>query len=402
MRYFLFAISVVFCGAVGWHLYQESLASVETESKQKKEAVFAVEVVRAVRRPITERIELVGSLEPIAEVAIRSRLSGYLKQLPFDVGDEVSAEQTVVELDDAATQELVSRAAAAEQVAQAQLTAQLARQEQALREVERLQALAKSGVSTAQEIEEAQSTLSVARAETELERARLAQAESDLERNRLILDELKIATPISGFVAERNVDIGDLARAEDVLMKVVDLSSIRTVVNVVERDYEKIRLGQTATVTVDAVADREFAGSIVRKAPVLDPTTRTARVMIEIANAETLLKPGMHGRVMIVSEDRARALVVPSSAVQERDGQTYVYTLDESGSTAVQRDVSIGIRDGDSVEILTGVSEDDSIITLGGRLIHDGAPVEPFEVSMTNDADVLAAQPETSGLGAGD
>lgn len=380
MRYVLFLIAVAFSGTLGWYLYGESLASVESKPKEKPEKVAAVDVVRVARREISERIELVGSLEPIAGVEIRSRLSGYLGQIPFDIGDTVEQGQVVVELDDASTRELVSRATAAEQVAAAQLKAQTAREQQALREVERLQELADSGVSTKQQIEEAESALFVAQAETELERARLSQAKADLERSRLALNELKISTPISGYVAERNVDIGDLARAEDVLMKIVDLSSIRTVVNVVERDYGKIRLGQTATLTVDGIPNREFTGRIVRQAPVLDPTTRTARVMIEIGNQDALLKPGMHGRVTMVVAQHSDALAVPASAIHGQTGSEYLFTVDESGRMATKRHISVGFRDGQLRQVLNGLNENSLVVTLGGRLIKDGSLIAFDEV----------------------
>lgn len=380
MRYVLFLIAVAFSGALGWHLYGESLASVASEPKEQPEKVAAVDVIRVARREIEERIELVGSLEPVAGVEIRSRLSGYLDHVPFDIGDQVKQGEVIVELDGASTRELVTRATAVEQVAAAQLKAQLAKEQQALREVERLQELADSGVSTRQQIEEAESTLLVSQAETELERARLSQAKADLERSRLALNEMKITTPISGYVAERNVDVGDLARAEDVLMKIVDLSSIRTVVNIVERDYGKIRLGQTATVTVDGIADREFTGRIVRQAPVLDPTTRTARVMIEIANQDALLKPGMHGRVTIVVSRHRDALAVPASAIHGQSGSEYLYTVDESGKIASRRNVSVGFRDGEMRQILTGLHENSLVVTLGGRLIKDGSLIAFSEV----------------------
>lgn len=391
MRYVLFVIAVAVSGTIGWYLYGESLESVASEPKEKTETPAAVDVVRIAPRPMDERIELVGSLEPATEVAIRSRLSGYLGLVPFDVGDQVEQGQTVIELDDAATRELVSRAVAAEQVAAAQLKAQVAREGQALREVERLRELVESGVSTSQEIEAAESALLVSKAETELERARLAQAKADLERSRLALRELQITTPISGFVAERNVDVGDLARGEDILLKIVDLTLIRTVVNIVERDYEKISLGQTATVTVDALPDREFTGRIVRRAPVLDPTTRTARVMIEVANEESLLKPGMHGRVVITLSRLKKAIAVPAAAVHGPDGGQFVYTVDETSRKAVRQPVTVGFRDGDLIQVLTGLRENALVVTLGGRLITAGDAVDFEELTSVRSPVELAA-----------
>ena len=376
MRYVMFLTAVAVSGAAGWHLYEESLASVASEPKEKPANVAAVDVVRVVRQPLAERIQLVGSLEPVAEVEIRSRLSGYLGRVPFDVGDIVEQGQTVVELDDSSTRELVVRASAAEQVATAQLKAQVAREGQSLREVERLRELADSGVSTAQQIEEAESALLVSTAETELERARLAQAKADLEHSRLALRELQITTPISGFVAEKNVDVGDLARGEDVLMRIVDLSSIRTVVNIVERDYGKISLGQTATITVDGIPDRQFTGRIVRQAPVLDPATRTARVMIEVANKDFLLKPGMHGRVTITVSRQANAVAVPAAAIHGPAHEQFLYTVDEASKVALKQPVSVGFRDGELIQVLTGLNDNALVVTLGVRLIKDGAAVD--------------------------
>lgn len=380
MRYLFFLIAVGLSGAFGWHLYGESLEAAKTEPKEKKVDVAAVDVVRVVRRPIAERIELVGSLEPVTAVEIRSRLSGYLEKIPFDVGDRVTAGQKVIELDDASTRELVSRASAAEQVAAAQLKAQVAREGQALREVQRLRELADSGVSTTQQIEEAESALLVAEAETELERARLAQAKADLERSRLALGELQISTPISGYIAERNADVGDLSRTEEVLLRIVDLSLIRTVVNVVERDYGKIKLGETATVSVDGIPNRQFIGRIVRQSPVLDPTTRTAKVMIEIANEDSLLKPGMHGRVVITVSRLSQELAVPASAIYGPAGGQFLYTVDEASNLAVKQHVSVGFRDGDLIQVLTGLNENSLVVTLGGRLIDDGASVDFTEL----------------------
>ncbi len=395
MRYVLFLIAVSLAGAFGWHLYGESLESVNSEPKETDIDVSAVDVLRVVPQPIAERIELVGSLEPVTEVAIRSRLSGYLGRVPFDVGDRVEQGEIVVELDDAATRELVTRAAAAEQVAAAQLKAQVAREGQALREVTRLRELAVSGVSTTQQIEEAESVLIVSKAETELERARQAQAQADLERARLALDELQISTPISGYVAERNADIGDLSRAEDVLLRIVDLSSIRTVVNVVELDYGKIKIGETATVSVDGIPNRQFLGRIVQQAPILDPTTRTGRVMIDIENEDALLKPGMHGRVVITVSQLSQALAVPASAVYGPAGGQYLYTIDEASKTAVKQPVSVGFRDGDLVQVLTGLNENSLVVTLGGRLIKDGATVklagEPLVSEFSVDHNELSA-----------
>ncbi len=228
MRYFAFLIFCGLAGGTGWYLYQDSVASTETEPKKKEAEIVAVEAVPVRRQLVEEQIELVGSLEPRAEVIIRSRVNGYLKRLPFDLGDRVEADTVVAELDNSGTQELVAAADAAKKVAEAQFAAQQARAQQAAREVKRLEELAKSGVSTEQEMDEAVAVLDVARAELKLEEARVNQARSDLERARITLEELTIDTPLAGYVAERNAEVGDLARVEDILLRIVDLDTVRT------------------------------------------------------------------------------------------------------------------------------------------------------------------------------
>ena len=375
MRYLAFLIFCGLTGSVGWYLYQDSVASTETEPKQKEAEVVAVEAVAVRRQLVEEHIELVGSLEPRAEVVIRSRVNGYLNKLPFDLGDRVEADNVVVELDNEDTQELVARAEAAEKVAETQLVAQQAREQQAAREVRRLEKLSESGVSTEQEMDAAVAVWDVAKAELKLEEARVNQARSDLERARITLEELTIETPLSGYVAERNAEVGDLARAEDVLLRIVDLNTVRTEASVVERDYEKVRVGQAARIEVDTYEDQAFFGTVVRKAPVLDPDTRTGRIYIEIDNRSLKLKPGMHARVSIVASSHD-ATVVPMSAILERDDREFVFAVDPASGTARRQFIRTGIRMLDAVEILNGLTSDTQVITIGSRMIAEGTQLD--------------------------
>lgn len=375
MRYLAFLIFCALALATGWFLYQESVASTETEPKPKEAEIVAVEAVPVRRQRVEEQIELVGSLEPRTEVVIRSRVNGYLKKLQFDLGDRVEADTIVAELDNSDTQELVARAEAAQKVAEAQLAAQKAREQQAAREVKRLEELSKSGVSTEQEMDEAVAVWDVSKAELKLEEARVNQARSDVERSRITLEELTIETPLAGYVAERNAEVGDLARVEDVLLRIVDLNTVRTSASVVERDYEKVRVGQAARIEVDTYPDQAFFGTVVRKAPVLDPDTRTGRIYIEIENRSLKLKPGMHARVSIVASSHD-ALVVPMSAILERNDREFVFAVDPDSGTASQQFIRTGIHMHDAVEVLSGLADDAQVVTIGSRMITEGAQLE--------------------------
>ena len=177
------------------------------------------------------------------------------------------------------------------------------------------------------------------------------------------------------------------------LIRIVNLNRIRTIVHVVERDYEKIRKGQEASIEVDSVNGETFTGNVVARAPVIDPETRTARVIIDIENRGKLLKPGMHARVTIVASRRDDAQVIPISALQERNGRQFVF-VSEGDKLARRRIVTTGIRDGELVEVLTGIEPEASVITLGSRLIQDGASISATKASWDPAESLAVIRPD--------
>ncbi|QDU09569.1 efflux RND transporter periplasmic adaptor subunit [Gimesia aquarii] len=369
---------------IGWLVYEQSLQETQTAPKTIITQPIAVQVTRSTEKSLEKRINLVGNLEAGSQVEIRTKHSGYIKSMPFNVGDQIKAGDIILELDDSENQELVIKSKAALTVAKAQLKAQITAQELTQKEHERLSLLKKTGVSTVQQMEEAVANMAIAKAQTELEQARVEQAESGLEQSRLRLQENQILAPTNGFVAERLVDVGDLAKPDVALMKIVNLDTVRTIVHIIEKDYEDVKLGQKAVISVDTFPDRTFSGHVLRKAPVLDPQTRTAAVHIEIPNKDFSLKPGMHARVQIVFEQRHKAKVLPvASLTRRKDGPgSAVYIIDGNPPVTEIRNIEVGINDGELVEILSGINSGDLVITLGNRLVDEGQTVTPVEVPM--------------------
>jgi len=380
MKYVLAPLAIAAALAVGYSVYRDSQQQTDPKPAERAEKPLAVEVVRVRRQPIEERIELAGGLEAQAAIEIRARVNGYITKLPYDVGDFVEKGQVVVELDDSKHQEAVSKAQATLKVATAQLKAQHARESLAIKDVARQTELASSGVITEQQLEAAKSKLTIAKAETELEQARVDEADSDLERTKLTLQETRVTAAMSGYVAERFVEVGDLSSPDDPILKIIDLSTVRAVVNVSERDYEKVQLGQNATVELPALPRELFTGKVIRKAPVLDPQTRTAVVHVEIPNPRTVLKHGFHARVSIVSGTRRKAQVVPIASLLEHGRKPALYVIDGSPPRSMLQEVRVGYRDGNVVEIISGVENNARVVTLGNRMIRHGQEVNPREL----------------------
>jgi len=382
VKYLLTCLSLVVATAAGWAVFQWSNAVVDVPKNARPKKPMSVEVTQPSFRTIIERLEFNGSLEANADVKIRSRALGYIRVLAFDVGDEVELdgenETVLVELDDENETEAVSAATAAVTAAKAQLSTANAKLDLALKTKDRNIDLIKTEATTEVEVEQAIGMWEIARAEAALEDARIVQAELELKRTQLLLSRRRVLASSTGVVAERFVDVGDLANPNDPLLRIVDISVVRTLVSVNEIDYQRLRIGQVATVLVDAIAGQVFSGEIVRKSPVLDSATRTAEVQLEIGNDAKLLKPGMHARVSIELSRRENVVAIPRAALLEHKEQPSVFVTSGDPASCHLRPVQIGVLDGDFVEILSGLKDDENVVTLGARMVKDGQEVIPI------------------------
>src|SRR5439155_18480822 len=134
-------------------------------------------------------------------------------------------------------------------------------------------------------------------AQLDLARAQFEQAKARLDELRINQANTVIVSPVDGFVGKRSQDPGAYVTPNSTLISVVDIHLVRLVVNVIEKDLRGVSAGQVADVEVDAYPGEKFVGRVARVAPVLDPSTRTAQMEVDIANPQFRLKPGMYARV---------------------------------------------------------------------------------------------------------
>ena len=375
MKFIVVPCVLASCLGIGWAVFVDSQHQVGGGTSPDGEEVHAVKVTRLQTQDIVEALDLVGSLEADRDVEIRSRISGRIEELAVDVGDRISKGQLLIQVDDLQQKELVRQAEAAIRVTVAEKSTQDLRVIAAKREHDRQKNLATKGVGTAQQMEAAESKLAIAEAESRLAASKVAQAETELEQSRLELAERRIESPLDGQVASRTVQVGDLAKSDVGLLRIVDLSTVRTAVHVGESDYSQLREGQPAEVRGDTYPD-PFPGRVVRLAPVLDPETRTAVVYIAVENPDGLLKPGMHARVRVVLDRHEQAAAVPLASVVETPEGSTVFVLTDDGGRVSQVSVRLGLADRAMVEVLSGVDPADRVVTLGSHLVRDGQVVE--------------------------
>jgi cobalt-zinc-cadmium efflux system membrane fusion protein len=226
------------------------------------------------------------------------------------------------------------------------------------------------------ELAKATAVNSVASAKVELSNARrhllilgLKDAAIDAlaTKQKLASSLFSLTAPISGIVVERNATIGATVGSDANLFKIIDLSSVWIDANVFEKDLERVRLGQEVKVTVTAFPESTFAGRVILVSSVVDPDTRTVKVRTEVPNRDGRLKPDMFASVEVVTAVRRTAISIPLSAVLDDGGKQVVFVAD--GDEYKKKDVTLGLKSNDRVEIIDGLNAGDKVVVKGNYLL---------------------------------
>ncbi|TWT55574.1 Macrolide export protein MacA [Thalassoglobus neptunius] len=359
-----------------WYVvYRESLQAIATPQKPKATRKLAVEVVAARRDSIDEEIVLVGTLIPAAQTEIRSKLEGYIETMSFDLGDRIRRSEILCELENQDQLEAIEQAKAALKVAEAQLQVRIEESKLAKQNFDVESHLVDRLAGSQQQLETARANYQIAVANEELDRARVSEAQEFLNTVQQGLTDLVLSSPLDGYIASKLADVGDLAKPDLPLFRIVDLETVETTVQVIEKDYRRVAVGQRAVVNVDAYPGRDFQGTVTRIAPTLDPETRTAPVHIEVPNSELILKPGMFARVSLNPEESREGILIPLAAVVNTAEDSQVFVVDEATSKAEKRVVELGVSNGLVVEVKSGIEEGERVMTLGNRLVEHNQEV---------------------------
>lgn len=174
-------------------------------------------------------------------------------------------------------------------------------------------------------------------------------------------------SPIDGVVVERNATIGATVGTDANVFKIIDTSRVWVDANVFEKDLSRVRVGQGVKLTVTAFPGTTFSGKVIFVNSVVDPDSRTVKVRTEVPNPDGRLKPDMFANVEIITDVNGTAISVPQSAVLEDEGKSIVFVAEGNGYQ--QRQVQLGIKNGDRVEIVDGLNSGDRVVTKGNYLL---------------------------------
>lgn len=417
----LIAIVFIAVAAIGFGWWKKQKTT--DQDKQKKEVPQAVKVERGNLKVI---VEATGRVVPDREVEIKCKASGEVITLPVDVSDLVKKGDLLVQLDPTDEKRSVQRAEYALSVSkakldQARLSLQIAEREletegirakaafksaeakyqEASAGLERTRQLAARKMASSEELDVARTVHDQANAELENARARIKDLDTEqiriasrkqdvqiaeaqvgvdtiaLDDARQRLDDTRVTAPIDGVVAQKNVQVGQIIASGvsnvgggTSVMTLADLSHIFVLVSVDESDIGQIRTEQKVRITVDAYPDIIFRGQVVRVATkganVSNVITFEVKVEVKGPRPE-LLKPEMTANVEITAADKKDVLLLPISAVQQRRGQRLV-TVQKTDGTSEERPVTVGLNDGEYIEVEKGLSEGEVVLLpAGGR-----------------------------------
>lgn len=196
----------------------------------------------------------------------------------------------------------------------------------------------------------------------------------------------RVVSPLAGVVADRPLNEGDIAAPGTPLLTIMDISRVVARVNVPQAEASSVKVGQTALITQTDNAE-PVEGKVTVVSPAADPNTTTVQVWVEIPNAGERLKPGTSVHAAIVAEEYKAASVVPVAAILPgEEGGTAVLTVDSS-SIAHKKAVKVGVREGNQVQLLSGVTPGEEVVVVGGLGIDDKAKVKVVTTAVEESDD---------------
>lgn len=327
----------------------------EATVRQQGDVDVVVRAVRRLARPTY--VSVSGEVEGRRTVNVGFQVAGVVATVPVDEGDAVDAGGVLAELD----QEPYRLGLQA-----AEATADLAR----------------DALKRSRQLETGNTIPPADFVKVEVG-VRQAEAQEGLARKQL--RDTRLVSPIDGIVARRGVQPGEQVGPGHPVFTIVQVNQVQVRVGVPEAEIGRIRTGQTATVSIPALAGESFEGRVRVVGIAADPVSRTYVVRLNVANPERVLRPGMIAEVRIQDGGRINALTLPGeSIVRDAAGAPFVYVYDKSDGRVRTRSVTVGSVLGREVEITSGLTGTEQVVVGGQHRLRAGAVVNARVVALAD------------------
>lgn len=321
-----------------------------------------VQVTKPTRRELVYSVTLPANISPLYQTTLYAKVSGYLKWIGPDKGDAVKKDQVLAIIDAPEVEEQYHQALSDYHIKQ--LT------------FERLIKVWKESPDV------------IAKQDVDVAEAAAQGAKHQVEQRAALRDYTKVRAPYAGIITARFADPGALIQIATAssagaipLFTIMDLDTVRIYTNVPQDDSPWVVPGKTkATLSVKGLDGRSFSGTVTRSTLVLDPSTRSLLVEIDLPNPDHALRPGTFVEISLGLRDIPNALVLPPQAVISGPKGKSVFIVEAGRAKSIP--VQTGISDGRWIEITSGLSGDEDVVVVGKRKLTDGTPVTsaPFNL----------------------
>ena len=317
----------------------------DSQAFQHNRAI-SVKVEKPIRRLMMQELEYTGDVSAIQQANIFPKVSGNIEEIYVDIGTDVRRNQLLAIID---TTELY------QQVQETSATFVNNRLN-----YERIRKLLGQNLVAKEDLDNADTAMKIAQANLETAKTQLYYA--------------YIRAPFTGFITKRFLDPGTfVAPGNVILFTLMNIDSVKVAIDVVEKDVPYIPRLHKATITVQAIPDQKFEGTVSRYSQAVDLNTRTMPVEIIVPNREHELKPGMFVTAALVIAEHANTITVPTQAVLKDNQGTYVFIVE--GAKAKRIAVETGIEKNSLMEITGGLTGTENIITTGQQFVKNDGPV---------------------------
>ncbi len=371
------------------------------QARGREDAAKRVAVEHVQEETVRRAVEVVGTLAAVDEVTVSSEADGLVNKILHDLGDRVRAGETLVELDREKAEYNLAQQRAALQRALAQYGApdpehlppiektpdvQKAQADlvQAKQAFARADELYKRQLVPKQSLDDAQAALQSKQAsyDSSLQNAKnlqanIAAADAAARLADRQLRDTYIRAPFDGYVQRRMVNLGQLVKGSSgtpvPVMALVRIDPLKVTGEIPEKMVPWIGVGQQVELHVDAYPDKAIAGKMSRISPAVNSATRAFGFEALVPNGDALLKPGTFARVRIQTNKTDKVLTLPYSALQYRYGVNRVFVV--NGDRLAAKELKVGERLGDRIEIVSGVNAGDPVATTDVDKLVDGIKV---------------------------
>jgi len=408
----------IFIICIALSLGCSSSTSKETNNKKKIEEAIPVRVAKLKKELLRLEICTVGTVLPDQEVVATPKIAGRVERIFVKEGDVVKAGDVIVKLEEtdfllavkqaeaalatakanlanllAGTRpEKIEQAKAALHQAQANLTSmekeyqrikQLAAADLvAKRELDVVIAQYESAIAQVKQAKEQLDMLKKGPTDEELEiaRAQVRQAEAGLAVAKNTLNDTILKAPFAGFITARFVDEGVqvYTAPKTEILKLTDVSRVKVVTPVSERDFSRLKTGTPCEIKLDALPGEIYQGRVTRIVPEINPVSRNFNVEVEIPNPNLRLKSGMFANIRLFVGQKETLTISRDILITDLvTGISYAFVVE--GDRAVRRKLILGERSGIFIEVLEGLKEGEKLVVVGQNRLQPGSKVRILE-----------------------